>query len=93
MAHPARQPIREPIIPKNINSASVTSILARETPGFTSPNAVLETIKRVAAIEAGSCEVNSDATKKVVPTVAASNNATSPSTIELLVPGLINSNE
>ena len=40
-------------------------IFPRETPGLTSPNAVLETTKSVAPIDAGSCEVNNEVTKLV----------------------------
>ena len=40
-----------------MNSTSVAIILPSETPGLTSPNAVLETMNSVAAIEPGSCEV------------------------------------
>ena len=43
------------------------NIFPSETPGFTSPKAVIVTTNRVAPIEPGSCDVKSDATKKVVP--------------------------
>ena len=68
-------------------------MLPSETPGLTSPNAVLETMNSVAAIEPGSCEVKREVTKNAVPTTAANNSAESPSRIELLVPGLIKSNK
>ena len=63
-----------------------------ETPGLTSPNAVLETMNSVAAIEPGSCEVKRKL-QECCSYIAANNNAESPSRIELLVPGLIKSNK
>ena len=39
-------------------------MLPKETPGFTSPKAEIVTTNKVAAIDPGSCDVKSDATKK-----------------------------
>ena len=90
---PATHPINDPIIPKNTKSRSFIIMLLRETPGFTSPNAVLVTTNNAAEYGAGSCVVSIETTKKVVPTAAANNNAASPSSIESFVPGLIKSNK
>ena len=51
-------------------SIAVANMFPSETPGFTSPKALIVTTNNVAAIDPGSCDVRSDATKNVVPTNA-----------------------